>query len=137
MINKEILLELFKKYQFDSLTKEPYIFMAHNKIGIYYTFKEELYGTLNRVFLPQDKESAEEFLKNYYLYRNQNIKKTIKMTLPVYDEAFVKPNFKEEVEILNEEKKDFIEANRHLRSASLLIEIICFLYSTCLILSFF
>ncbi len=124
MINKEILLELFKKYQFDSLTKEPYIFMAHNKIGIYYTFKEELYGTLNRVFLPQDKESAEEFLKNYYLYRNQNIKKTIKMTLPVYDEAFVKPNFKEEVEILNEEKKDFIEANRHLRSASLLIEII-------------
>ena len=98
-MNKKDILKLFKKYGFDSSLKEPFLYEEKDKLGIYYTFKDEVYGVLNRVYLPKSLEDCEWFLKNYYIYQSSHCNL---IKLSVYNDPYAEPKFVEEIEVLDE-----------------------------------
>ncbi len=121
-MNKKDLLKLIKKYGFDSSLKEPFLYEDKDKLGIYYTFKDDIYGTLNRVYLPKDVDDCDWFLKNYYSYINSHCN-IIKLSS--YNDPFAKPNFIEDIELLDENNIiNYFEDEPYYRSANLLIKII-------------
>ena len=121
-MDKKDILKLFKKYGFDSSLKEPFLYEDKDKLGIYYSFKDDKYGILNRVYLPKDLESVEWFLKNYYLYLNSHCNK---IKLSTYNDPFASPSFIQDIEILDENNIiNYFEDEPYFRSANLLIKII-------------
>ncbi len=120
MVKKD-LLKLFKKYGFDSSLKEPFLYDSKEGLGIYYTFKDENYGSLNRVFLPATEEEAEWFLKNYYAYKVAHCN-VIKLSS--YSDIFAKPIFEENIEVLDENSYELFYDEPYCRSAKLIIKII-------------
>ena len=122
MITKEQILKILKKYGFDSLHKEPFLYENKNQIGIFYTVKDSLYGYLNRIYLPKTLEEAEEFIKKYYEAK----KNKYQIVFSNYITNTPKPEF---IEIKKEEKKkeEIIKKTyqpRELRTALLLLDII-------------
>ncbi len=121
-MNKKDILKLFKKYGFDSSSKEPFLYEEKDKLGIYYTFKDEIYGSLNRIFLPFDIENCEWFLKNYYAYQNSHCNL---IKLASYNDPYAKPEFIDNIELLDENTViNFFDDEPFYRSANLLIKII-------------
>ena len=121
-MNKKDLLKLFKKYGFDSSLKEPFLYEDKDKIGIYYTFKDEIYGSLSRVFLPPDLQTSEWFLKNYYSYVNSHCNL---IKLNSYNDPFAIPHFEDNIEFLDENTViNRFDDEPFYRSANLLINII-------------
>ena len=119
---KKDLLELFKKYGFNSSLKEPFLYEDNKNIGIFYSFKDPYFGTLNRVYIPNNIEEAEIFLKNYYSYINAHC---LKIKLESYNNPFAKPYFEEDIELLDEN----LESNQLIysplyQSANLIIKVI-------------
>ena len=129
MITIEELQKLKEIYNYDSKNMEPYLYDDGENKGYYYTFKDKIYGYLNRVYIPEDSERAKEFLKKYQNY--QNNKNSYQIILENYKELFATPIFKEKIETLDEKE---VEANinqkktkdfkRKYRTALLLIKII-------------
>ena len=121
-MNKKDILKLFNKYGFDSSLKEPFLYEDKDKLGIYYSFKDEIYGTLNRIYLPHDLESCEIFLKNYYSYINSHCSL---IKLSSYDDPYAIPSFVENIELLDENSiSSYLDSEPYFRSANLLIKII-------------
>ena len=121
MIERKDLLKLFKKYGFDSSLKEPFLYENKDQIGIYYTFKDNLYGQLSRIFIPTNIEAAESFLQNYYAYQNSHCKL---IKLNNYKDPYAIPYFIEDIELLNENFLVNSSKDPLYRSANLLIKII-------------
>ncbi len=98
-MNKEELLKLFHKYGFYSEKKEPFLYVNKDKTGILYQIKHPFYGTLKRIYLPQNESDAEDFLAKYYYYKKNGEKNHI--TLEVDDYKIENPNpiFKQNGEI--------------------------------------
>ncbi len=118
MLSKEDLLKLLNKFGYDSLTKEPFLYEKNLQTGFYYTFKDPIYGYLNRVYLPKNLDEATEFLNNYYNYK----KNDYTITLDNYSIFNPKPTFREPIKKENL-KKDLIKP-KEKRTALLLIEIL-------------
>ena len=121
-MNKKDILKLFKKYSFDSSIKEPFLYEDKDKLGIYYTFKDEIYGSLNRVFLPNDLIDCEWFLKNYYAYQNSHCNL---IKLASYNDPYARPEFIDNIELLDENiVVNCFDDEPYYRSAKMLIKII-------------
>ena len=115
---KKEILKLFKKYGFDSL-KEPFLYEDADKVGVYYSFKDENYGILNRVFIPDDFASLEVFMQNYYAYKNAHC---LKIVLSSYNDPFAKPIFLDDIELLDEDS--YVSNYSYYQSADLIIQVI-------------
>lgn len=128
MITQNDILRQLNKYGFDSFSKEPFLYEQEDTIGIYYTIKDPLYGYLNRVFLPNTLEESEQFIKNYYRYKKENKKGTIKIILSNYTDLSAVPKFIEEVQEEPEKKEPIpekkVKPKRKMRTAYLMIGIL-------------
>ena len=75
-VHREELKKLMMKYGFYSLNKEPFLYDGKKGIGLSITFRCPFYGTLTRLFIPNNIEEAEDFLAKYCWYKKngQNYK---------------------------------------------------------------
>ena len=80
-VQREELQKLMMKYGFYSLNKEPFLYDGKKGVGLSFTFRCPFYGTLTRLFIPKNKEEAEDFLKKYCWYKKngQNYKVQIEL----------------------------------------------------------
>lgn len=83
-MNIEILKELFNKYGFHSLKKEPFIYKHNNELGIVYSFDDPFYGELTRVVKTKTAYDAEIFLEKYTLFKKYNKKYNLNLELSDY-----------------------------------------------------
>ncbi len=115
---KKEILKLFKKYGFDSL-REPFIYEDKDNVGIYYSFLDDEYGELSRVFVPHDIDSLKSFMSNYYAYKNSHC---MKIRLKSYNDPYAEPIFEEDIELLDEDM--YVNDVLLYQSANLIIKII-------------
>lgn len=83
-MNIEILKELFNKYGFHSLKKEPFIYKHNNELGIVYSFDDPFYGELTRVVKTKTTSDAENFLEKYNFFKKYNKKYNLNLELSDY-----------------------------------------------------
>ncbi len=83
-MKQENLMKIFNKYGFHSLNKEPFLYEKKDELGIAYTFKDDFYGQLTRIFIPKDLEEAENFLAKYCWYKKNGKKYNITLKLDDY-----------------------------------------------------
>ncbi len=126
-MEKELLLKIFHKYGFYSYKKEPFLYEGEEGVGILFTFKDSFYGSLSRLFIPKDENDADDFLKNYYIYKKK--KKDVQIVLNDYKVLTPEITFQEnsKIEELDLEEKGEMERNyiqKLKRTFALLIQII-------------
>ena len=83
-VEKEALKKILYKYGFHSLTKEPFLYVKNEEIGISFSFKDPFYGELTRVFFPKNIEEAEDFLAKYSWYKKNGQKYQVNIKLSDY-----------------------------------------------------
>ena len=64
------LLKIFQELGFDSTDTDPYIYEDKDSIGIYYSFIDDNYGNLNRLYFPKTLGDAQNFLYKLSWYKN-------------------------------------------------------------------
>lgn len=112
-MNQEELLKIFYKYGFYSFKKEPFLYVGKLGIGISYTFKDENYGKLTRLFLPENIEDAENFLAKYCWYKMNEQKYDIKIILDNYKKETPSVKFMyQEQELTLDDMKKFKTENK-------------------------
>jgi len=84
-VTKEELQKLLNKYGFQSLKKEPFLYVKGEEKGFLYSYKDSYYGTLTRIYLPKSKEKAEEFLGSFSWYKKNGLKNQIEIVLDNYE----------------------------------------------------
>jgi len=87
-VKQEDLLKLFHKYGFQSLKKEPFLYVNNDTVGITYTLRTSFYGNLNRIYIPKDARACESFLAKYCWYKKYNSKNLVDAKLTNYQSKF-------------------------------------------------
>ncbi len=85
MKQKEEVLKILKKYGFYSVNRAPYIYCNKNKIGVYFTWQNKHYGTINRVLFFDTEELLEEEVFKYWWYLTNKNKLEIDVELNEYE----------------------------------------------------
>ncbi|MCI8394100.1 MAG: hypothetical protein HFH86_01285 [Bacilli bacterium] len=139
MLQKDDLLSILRKYGMDSKNHAPYLYEANGEIGLMYSFAHVFYGLLHRVILFQTKQDAEDFIYQYWWYKNYREQFSVTLELDHYDQLFPKPffvmngkslfrndmrNLLEDPSILPKADKQKKLYQRYLRTAKILIEIL-------------
>ena len=78
------LLKIFQELGFDSTDTDPYIYEDKGSIGIYYSFIDDNYGNLNRLYFPKTLGDAQNFLYKLSWYKNNINDKKITIRLSDY-----------------------------------------------------
>lgn len=105
-MKQEELIKLFNKYGFQSLKKEPFLYVNGLDIGIAYSIKMPYYGELKRIYIPKDREDAEDFLAKYSWYKRVGKKSSVSIDLPYYNKKITDIIYKLETKEL---KKDELQ----------------------------
>ena len=71
-------------YGFYSLNKEPFLYEKETELGIAYTFKDDFFGELTRIYVPKNEEEATDFLAKYSWYKKYGQKYQIEIKLSDY-----------------------------------------------------
>lgn len=85
MLTIEDLLKVLNSYNINSNKYGPTIYQNNNELGICLDIKDSIYGFLTRAFIFQTKEEANEFLKKYFWFKNNQDTYNIKLSLKDYD----------------------------------------------------
>ena len=83
MLSKNDALQTLKTYNINSQKYEPTIYENNNNIGLCIDIKDSLFGYLTRIFLFNQKEELNDFLRGYFWYKN-NKTYPIKLSLNDY-----------------------------------------------------
>lgn len=130
------LLKIFQELGFDSTDTDPYIYEDKGSIGIYYSFIDDNYGNLNRLYFPKTLGDAQNFLYKLSWYKNNINDKKITIRLSDYQVIdpeifFYYDNEKVTVKTIKKYEKDnpgFLKEKKYLerikRTCTLLLEII-------------
>ena len=137
----EVLFKILNKYGFYSLKKEPFLYAKNGSTGISFTFKDDFYGDLTRVVIPNTIEEVEDFLGKYSWHKKYGQKFHVKIKLDDYKKINPKVLFtredqeytlKELVELSNkgleqeknQKKKEVIYIKKIKRTLLLLVQVI-------------
>ena len=90
MLTKNECLQILKSYNINSEKYEPTIYEGKNEIGICMDIKDSLFGYLTRIFIYNNKEDLNNFLKSFFWYKNNRQKYNITLSLDNYETK--KPN---------------------------------------------
>ena len=138
----EVIKKTLTKYGSYSFKKEPFLYVKNNELGISFTFKDNLYGELTRIFIPSSVEELEDFLGKYSWYKKNGQKYHVEIKLSDYKIKnpkiqFTKDNVEYALEDLiklsngiysekenAERKKEEIYIRKLKRTLFLLIEVI-------------
>lgn len=85
MIIEEEIIKLLNKYGFNSQKKEPFLYKKKDQLGIFYTYKDVIYGNISRIFMGKDLEEIEDFLEKYYWYKKNGDKYKVTIKLDNYE----------------------------------------------------
>ncbi len=96
------------KFGYYSTKREPYVYDGVLGVGVSYSFKDPVYGSLSRIFIPNDNNDLEDFLNKYYFYKKYNSKYHLNLILDDYKIPNPRINLS-----LNEET-NFIEIKRQI-----------------------
>ena len=96
------------KFGYYSTKREPYVYDGVLGVGVSYSFKDPIYGSLSRIFIPNDNNDLEDFLNKYYFYKKYNSKYHLNLILDDYKIPNPRINLS-----LNEET-NFIEIKRQI-----------------------
>lgn len=84
IVEIEAVKKTFAKYGFHSFKKEPFLYVQNKEIGVSFTYKDNLYGELTRVFIPKNMEELEDFLGKYSWFKKYGQKYQIEIKLSDY-----------------------------------------------------
>ena len=62
MITEQALLDILKKYGFDSKSNGLYVYVK-DKLGICYSLSDLNYGNITRLYVPENLDDADLFIK--------------------------------------------------------------------------
>ncbi len=85
MLDFNSALELMKKYGYNSASLHPFIYYKDNTIGICYSYVDDNFGILERVFFFSTLEEMEQFLKEFKWCKEHGKEKNIRMILDNYE----------------------------------------------------
>lgn len=85
MLDFNSALELMKKYGYNSASLHPFIYSKDNTIGICYSYVDDNFGILERVFYFSTLEEMEQFLKEFKWCKEHGKENNIRMILDNYE----------------------------------------------------
>lgn len=85
MIKRADTLQILKTYNINSQKYEPTIYENNENIGICIDIKDPLFGYLTRVFLFNEPQELDNFLKGFFWYKRNHQKYNIKLKLNDYE----------------------------------------------------
>ncbi len=135
MLDKESVLNVLKKYGYNSLNRAPFLYQDKKKIGIYFVWPHKHFGSLERVLFFNTIEEVEEEVYKYWWFSNNKNKYPIFVEFDDYETLSPKvtytykgnPLSMEGIKNLQEnasyfkDPKDTIKKQELLRTATILI----------------
>ena len=85
MVDKDTALALLKKYGYDSASLHPFLYHKDNTIGVCYSFVDDNFGILERVFFFNNVEEMDQFLKEFQWCKNNGKNNNVRMVLENYE----------------------------------------------------
>lgn len=85
MLDENTALALLKKYGYDSQSLHPFLYKKDNTIGICYSFVDDNFGILERVFFFNSSEEMDQFLKEFQWCKNNGKSNNVRMILENYE----------------------------------------------------
>ena len=85
MLDFNSALALMKKYGYNSASLHPFIYNKDNTIGICYSYVDENFGILERVFYFSSLEEMEQFLKEFKWCKEHGKENNVRMILDNYE----------------------------------------------------
>lgn len=85
MFDVNSALNVMKKYGYDSTSLHPFLYKKDNSIGICYSFVDDNFGILERIFLFSTLEEMDEFLKELHWFKQNGKANNVRMILENYE----------------------------------------------------
>ena len=138
MLDRESVLNVLKKYGYNSLNRAPFLYQDKKKIGIYFIWPHKHYGNLERILFFNSLEEVEEEVYKYWWFSNNKNKYPLSVLFDDYETVSPKviytykgnPLTLETIKSLQDnviyfpDPKDKIEKQELLRTATILILIL-------------
>lgn len=85
MFDVNVALNIMKKYGYDSASLHPFLYKKDNSIGICYSYVDDNFGILERIFLFSTPEEMDEFLKEFQWFKKNGKDNNVRMILENYE----------------------------------------------------
>lgn len=85
MFDVNSALNVMKKYGYDSTSLHPFLFKKDNSIGLCYSFVDDNFGILERIFLFSTLEEMDDFLKEFCWFKKNGKANNVRMILENYE----------------------------------------------------